>query len=314
MIVKLLDRMLNISVLHKYSKCPLVTIFRHFNSSFSVQSSKEELQKKRQRELMARGLPKRKTIEGVKNVILVASGKGGVGKSTTAVNLSLALSKISSSSRISLLDADIFGPSIPTMMNISELPLLDNKDKMVPVMNYGIGCMSMGLLVDPNSAVVWRGPMVMGALDKMVHGTNWSGTDFLVVDLPPGTGDIHLSLSQTVHVSGAVVVSTPQKVALADSQKGVDMFKKVNIPVLGMVQNMSSFICGSCGEKTHVFGCDGAQKMAVELGVPLLGDVPLDPTLMSSSDTGKPIVISHPESEIAKTYLDIARQIVNKLG
>ena len=205
---------------------------------------------------------------------------------------------------------------------------------MLPVMNYGIGCMSMGLLVDPNSAVVWRGPMVMGALDKMVHGTNWSGTDFLVVDLPPGTGDIHLSLSQTVHVSGAVVVSTPQKVALADSQKGVDMFKKVNIPVLGMVQNMSSFICGSCGEKTHVFGCDGAQKMAVELGVPLLGteiryyilgqsqvtsflftgDVPLDPTLMSSSDTGKPIVISHPESEIAKTYLDIARQIVNKLG
>jgi len=306
--------MLNISVLCQFSKSPLVTTLRHFKPSFSVQSSKEELLKKRQAELMARGLPKRKVIEGVQHVILVASGKGGVGKSTTAVNLSIALSKISSSSRVSLLDADIFGPSIPTMMNISEQPLLDSKDKMVPVMNYGIGCMSMGLLVDPNSAVVWRGPMVMGALDKMVHGTNWSGTDILVVDLPPGTGDIHLSLSQTVHVSGAVVVSTPQKVALADSRKGVDMFKKVNIPVLGMVQNMSSFICGSCGEKTHVFGCDGAHKMAVELGVPLLGDVPLDPVLMSSSDSGKPMVISHPESDVAKTYQDIARQIVDKLG
>lgn len=300
-------------VIHPYSKSPLVTTLRHFKPTFSVAASKEDLLKKRQAELMARGLPKRKTIDGVKNVILVASGKGGVGKSTTAVNLSLALSKQKSSPKVSLLDADIFGPSIPTMMNITEQPLLDSKDKMVPVMNYGINCMSMGLLVDPNSAVVWRGPMVMGALNKMVHGTNWSGTDVLVVDLPPGTGDIHLSLSQTVHVAGAVVVSTPQKVALADSRKGVDMFKKVSTPVLGMVQNMSSFICGRCGEKTHVFGRDGAQKMALELGVTLLGDVPLDPTLMSSSDSGKPIVVTHPESEIAQTYYDIAEQILNKL-
>jgi len=263
---------------------------------------------------MKRGLPKRKAIDGVRNVIVVASGKGGVGKSTTAVNIALALSQLSSSPKVALLDADIFGPSIPTMMNISELPLLDSKDKMVPVINYGIGCMSMGLLVDPDSAVVWRGPMVMGALDKMVHGTNWSGTDVLVVDLPPGTGDIHLSLSQTVQVAGAIVVSTPQKVALADARKGVDMFKKVNIPVLGMVQNMSSFVCGTCGEKTHVFGQDGAQRMAKELGVSLLGDVPLSPALMSSSDSGKPIVITQPESEIARTYKNIAQHILDTLG
>jgi len=304
----------NISVFTKQLKCPMLTAMRHFKPTFSVQSSKEEALKKRQEELMKRGLPKKKTIEGVQHVVLVSSGKGGVGKSTTAVNLALALSKLSSSPKVSLLDADIFGPSIPTMMNISELPLLDSKDKMLPVMNYGVGCMSMGLLVDPASAVVWRGPMVMGALDKMVHGTNWSGTDVLVVDLPPGTGDVHLSISQTVEISGAVVVSTPQKVALADARKGVDMFKKVGIPVLGMVQNMSSFICAKCGEKTHVFGCDGAQKMAQELGVSLLGDVPLDPAIMSSSDSGKPIVMTNPDSEIARTYQAIAQQIVDKLN
>eukprot|EP00092_Neocalanus_flemingeri_P017901 GFUD01019367.1.p1 GENE.GFUD01019367.1~~GFUD01019367.1.p1 ORF type:complete len:309 (-),score=110.32 GFUD01019367.1:42-968(-) len=303
----------NISVVSKSLKCSMLPPIRHFKISTSVYSSKEEAMKKRQAELMKKGLPKRKTIEGVQHVILVSSGKGGVGKSTTAVNLSLALSKLSSSPKVSLLDADIFGPSIPTMMNISELPLLDSKDKMLPVMNYGVGCMSMGLLVDPNSAVVWRGPMVMGALDKMVHGTNWSGTDVLVVDLPPGTGDIHLSISQTVEIAGAVVVSTPQKVALADARKGVDMFNKVGIPVLGVVQNMSSFVCGKCGEKTHVFGCDGAQRMAQELGVSLLGDVPLDPALMSSSDSGKPIVMTHPDSEISQTYQSIAQQIIDKL-
>jgi len=303
----------NISVFKNTLKCLMFTPKRHFKPTFTVCSSKEEAMKKRQEELMKRGLPKRKTIEGVKHVILVSSGKGGVGKSTTAVNLSLAFSKLSSSPKVSLLDADIFGPSIPTMMNISELPLLDSNDKMLPVMNYGVGCMSMGLLVDPSSAVVWRGPMVMGALDKMVHGTNWSGTDVMVVDLPPGTGDVHLSISQTVEISGAVVVSTPQKVALADARKGVDMFKKVGIPVLGVVQNMSSFVCGKCGEKTHVFGRDGAQRMAKELEVPLLGDVPLDPALMASSDSGKPIVITHPQSDVARTYQDIAQQIMDRL-
>merc|ERR1719244_227503 len=263
---------------------------------------------------MRRGLPKRKVVDGVQHVILVASGKGGVGKSTTAVNLSLALSQTPSSPKVSLLDADIFGPSIPTMMNISEQPLLDKYDKMVPVQNFGIGCMSMGLLVDPDKAVVWRGPMVMGALDKLVHGTQWSGTDILVVDLPPGTGDIHLSLSQTVEVSGAVVVTTPQKVALADVRKGVDMFHKVNIPVLGVVQNMSSFICSSCGATTHVFGQDGARLLAQSLGVDLMGDIPLDPALMSSSDKGHPLVVSHPQSTVSLMYKSIASQIVQKLN
>jgi len=305
----------NISVFKNTLTCTKLPPMRNLTFTLSVLSpSKEEAMKKRQEELMKRGLPKRKTIEGVKHVVLVSSGKGGVGKSTTAVNLSLALSKLSTSPKVSLLDADIFGPSIPTMMNISELPLLDSKDKMLPVMNYGVGCMSMGLLVDPSSAVVWRGPMVMGALDKMVHGTNWSGTDVLVVDLPPGTGDVHLSISQTVEISGAVVVSTPQKVALADARKGVDMFRKVGIPVLGVVQNMSSFICGNCGEKTHVFGRDGAQRMAQELNVQLLGDVPLDPSLMESSDSGKPIVITHPQSEVARTYQNIAQKVMDSLA
>jgi len=302
-------------MISKHFKSPLVTPVRQFHL-FNAQKSKdkENALKQRQEELMRRGLPKRKAIEGVKKVILISSGKGGVGKSTTAVNLSLSLSKLSPSLKVSLLDADVFGPSIPTMMNISELPLLDAKDKMLPVMNYGIGCMSMGLLVDPDSAVVWRGPMVMGALEKLVHGTNWADTDLLVVDLPPGTGDVHLSLSQTVEVAGAVVVSTPQKVALADARKGVDMFNKVGIPVLGLVQNMSSFICDTCGGITHVFGCDGGKKMAQELGIALLGDVPLDPALMYSSDSGNPIVITHPQSKLSKTYHSIAQQIVEKIS
>ena len=190
---------------------------------------------------MRRGLPQRKTIEGVQHVILVSSGKGGVGKSTVAVNLSVAISRLSPSYKVSLLDADIFGPSVPIMMNISEPPLLDERDKMVPVQNYGVGCMSMGLLMNSSSAAVWRGPMVMGALNRLIFQTDWAGTDYLVVDLPPGTGDVHLSLSQTVAVSGALVVTTPQRVAMADVRKGVDMFNKVQIPVLGVIQNMSGY-------------------------------------------------------------------------
>jgi len=290
------------------------SVARHFSTTTFHYQKKDELLKKRQEELMRRGLPKKKRIEGVKHVVLVSSGKGGVGKSTTAVNLSLALSKLASSPKISLLDADIFGPSIPTMMNISELPFTDENKRMIPILNYGISCMSMGLLVDPKAAVVWRGPMLMGALDKLVHGTNWSGTDILIVDLPPGTGDIHLSLSQTVEVSGAVVVSTPQKVALADARKGVDMFQKVGIPVLGLLQNMSTFICGNCSEKTQIFGSDGVKAMSEELQVDLLGDVPLDPALMSSSDSGKPIVISNPDSVVTKIYSDIAKKISKKLA
>ena len=286
-------------------------IFRNLSST-RPSLSKDAL-KKRQEELMRRGLPQRKTIEGVRHVILVSSGKGGVGKSTVAVNLSVAISRLSPSYKVSLLDADIFGPSVPIMMNISEPPLLDERDKMVPVQNYGVGCMSMGLLMNSSSAAVWRGPMVMGALNRLIFQTDWSGTDYLVVDLPPGTGDVHLSLSQTVAVSGALVVTTPQRVAMADVRKGVDMFNKVEIPVLGVVQNMSGFVCTKCQTVNHVFGADGARELAASLDVPLLGDIPLDPEITNSGDSGKPLVISHPQSQSAQIYLDIARAVVSQV-
>jgi len=261
---------------------------------------------------MRRGLPKRKTIEGVEHVILVSSGKGGVGKSTVAVNLAVALTRLSHY-KVSLLDADIFGPSVPIMMNISEPPLLDDNNKMLPVQNHGVGCMSIGFLMNNNAAAVWRGPMVMGALNKLIFDTNWHGTDFLIVDLPPGTGDVHLSLSQTVQVSGAVVVTTPQKVAMADVRKGVDMFNKVNVPVLGLIENMSSYVCNNCQEINHIFGVDGARELVASLDIPLLGKIPVDPAITLSGDSGKPLVISHPQSKSAQLYLDIAQSVVSKL-
>ena len=283
------------------------------NISSTRPSLSKDALKKRQEELMRRGLPQRKTIEGVQHVILVSSGKGGVGKSTVAVNLSVALSRLSPSYKVSLLDADIFGPSVPIMMNISEPPLLNERDKMVPVQNYGVGCMSMGLLMNTSSAAVWRGPMVMGALNRLIFQTDWGGTDFLVVDLPPGTGDVHLSLSQTVAVTGAVVVTTPQRVAMADVRKGVDMFHKVQIPVLGVVQNMSGFVCTKCHNINHIFGSDGARQLAASLEVPLLGDIPLDPAITDSGDAGKPLVISHPRSQSAQIYMDIAQAVVSQV-
>merc|ERR1719158_1578850 len=198
------------------------------------------------------------------------------------------------------------------MMSVSELPLLDPNNKMLPVQNYGVGCMSMGLLVDPQAALVWRGPMVMGALEKLVHGTAWEGTDILVIDTPPGTGDIHLSLAQTVDLAGSVIVSTPQKVALADARKGIDMYRKMEVPVLGLVQNMASFLCPSCGELTHVFGCEGASELASEEGIPLLGSIPLHPALMAASDSGQPLVISQPESAVSKVFSEIAQKLLQR--
>ncbi|TRY76207.1 hypothetical protein TCAL_05680 [Tigriopus californicus] len=268
----------------------------------------EEL-KRHQQELMAKSLPKKKALPGVKHVVLVASGKGGVGKSTTAVNLALAMTRMGPSLNVGLLDADIYGPSIPLMMNLEGRPDVSSNKKMVPLTNYGVKCMSMGFLVEPGQAVVWRGPMVMGATEKMIFQTDWQPLDYLVIDLPPGTGDIHLSIAQSLEVSGAVVVSTPQRVALADAQKGVTMFDKVNIPMLGLVENMNAFVCGGCGEVSHVFGHDGVTSLAHELQVPLLGSVPLDPRVMRACDEGKPLVISHPESLPAKTYLDIAQKV-----
>lgn len=292
---------------------------RTFSSFFPKCSPKmtaDEL-KARQAAMMSKNLPKKREIPGVNHVILVSSGKGGVGKSTTSVNLALALSRLTKyRPSVGLLDADVFGPSIPTMMNVAKQPeiyMSENK-KMVPVNNFGIKIMSMGLMVSESESVVWRGPMVMGAIEKMVHQTEWSPLDILVIDLPPGTGDVHLSIAQTLQVSGAIVVSTPQKVALADAKKGISMFAKVDIPVLGIVQNMSGFVCGQCGSVTHVFGQDGAKQLAADLGVELLGDIPLDPTVMETSDCGKPIVLSAPNSLVAESFKNVAQKVMQELS
>jgi len=261
--------------------------------------------KNRQKELMARGLPKKRTIEGVKNVILVASGKGGVGKSTTAVNLALAFQR--KSMKVGILDADVYGPSIPIMMNLNEQPFLHEKtNKMIPLENYGVKCMSMGFLVKPEKALVWRGPMVMAAVNKLAHETHWDPLDILVIDLPPGTGDIHLSIAQTINIAGGLIVTTPQKLALADAQKAAKMFEVVDIPILGLVENMSSFVCPSCQEVTHVFG----ENHQLLENVEKLGSVPLDPQILRNADKGTPFVIQCPTSKVTEIYLDISQKLM----
>ncbi|TMS21668.1 Iron-sulfur protein NUBPL [Larimichthys crocea] len=225
----------------------------------------------RQKQHMAKGLPKQKPITGVKRVIVVASGKGGVGKSTTAVNLALGLMANDPSKSVGLLDADVYGPSIPKLMNLKGNPELSDNNLMIPLINYGIPCMSMGFLVEDVAPIVWRGLMVMSAIDKLLRQVDWGSLDYLVVDMPPGTGDVQLSITQNIPIAGAVIVSTPQDIALLDARRGAEMFKKVNVPVLGLVQNMSVFQCPNCNHQTHIFGSDGARQLADTLGVQLLG-------------------------------------------
>lgn len=284
----------------------------HFSNTLLDSSESEN---ERRKNLMARSLPKRRELQGVSNIVLVASGKGGVGKSTTAVNVALAMSNKKFNKSIGLLDADIYGPSIPIMMNLSGQPFLDDTNKMLPLTNYNIKCMSMGFLIRKSEdALVWRGPMVMGALEKLAHGTNWSGTDVVVIDMPPGTGDIHLSVAQTLSVKGAIVVTTPQKVALADAKKAVSMFKAVNIPVIGCIENMGAFSCPKCSTETRVFGDkDTVKNIASELEIPFLGSVPLEPEIMQSSDMGTPIVVSNPNSISAEIYREIGDQVIRYL-
>ncbi|XP_077504693.1 NUBP iron-sulfur cluster assembly factor, mitochondrial isoform X2 [Amblyomma americanum] len=270
-------------------------------------------QAKLNKEGASRGLPKKFPVAGVKHVVLVASGKGGVGKSTTAVNLALALSLDESKPTVGLLDADVYGPSIPRMMNLSGEPELTQQNLMKPLVNYGIKCMSMGFLVDEKVPVVWRGLMVMSAIEKLLRQVAWGPLDYLVVDMPPGTGDTQLSISQNIPVSGVVVVTTPQEIALIDARKGAEMFRKVNVPVLGLVQNMSRLACPSCGHESHIFGKDGATELAREMALDILGDVPLDIEIRESSDNGQPIVVSNANSPQAQVYKDMAKKIIGKL-
>jgi len=253
-------------------------------------------------------------LANVKNIVVIASGKGGVGKSTTAANLALALARQGYST--GLFDADIYGPSQPLMLGIAPgtRPEVVDDKFMVPVEVHGIKCNSVGLLVDENQAMVWRGPMVVGAFNQILNDTRWGELDYLVVDMPPGTGDIQLSLAQSVPVTGAVIVTTPQDVALLDAKRGIEMFRKVEVPILGVVENMSIHICSQCGHSEHIFGDQGASRIAENYGVPLLGELPLDVAIREQCDAGKPTVVADPDGKVAEIYLNIADKVSKQLA
>ncbi|MFQ5581564.1 MAG: iron-sulfur cluster carrier protein ApbC [Mariprofundaceae bacterium] len=253
-------------------------------------------------------------IPGIKNIIAVASGKGGVGKSTTAVNLAVALAR--SGAKAGLLDADIYGPSIPRMMGLAgHKPEVDVEQKAIyPLENYGVKTISIGYLIEEDQAMVWRGPMVAGALSQLLSDVDWGELDYLVVDMPPGTGDAQLTLSQKVPVSGAVIVTTPQDIALLDCKRGIEMFAKVNVPTLGIVENMSVFVCPHCGEKSHIFAEGGADRLGEQYKTEVLAHIPLDIRIRENSDTGTPIVAAHPDSEQAEIYHHMAGEIARKIS
>lgn len=272
----------------------------------SKESSSEKL-KQHQQQVMARGLPKKKPLEGVKNIILVVSGKGGVGKSTTAVNTAVALADMKIN--VGLLDADVFGPSVPLMMDLNESPLLTDDNKMIPPTNYGVKCMSMGFLVTEKSAVIWRGLMVMSALDRLLRQVQWGPLDYLVVDTPPGTGDTLLSLIQNLPISGVIMVTTPQKAAVQVTRRGGSMLQKLSVPIIGIVENMSFFQCPKCSHEVSLFG-DNTKDLALELDVPLISNIPLDSKISVSSDAGVPVVLSKRENNQAEKYKIIAREVI----
>ncbi|MEE9304216.1 MAG: iron-sulfur cluster carrier protein ApbC [Thiotrichaceae bacterium] len=253
-----------------------------------------------------------KRIGGIKNIIAVASGKGGVGKSTTSVNLALAL--VADGATVGLLDADIYGPSQPRMMGLSGQPESPDGKTLEPMVNYGIKTMSIGFLIEEDTPMIWRGPMVTQALEQLLSDTNWGDLDYLVVDLPPGTGDTQLTLSQKIPVSGAVIVTTPQDIALLDARKGLKMFEKVEIPVLGVVENMSVHICSECGHAEEIFGEGGGVRMAEEHNVDFLGALPLDMSIRVQTDEGKPTVVADPDGKITQMYKDISRRMASKLA
>ena len=251
-------------------------------------------------------------MPNVKNIIAVASGKGGVGKSTTAVNLALALA--AEGAQVGLLDADIYGPSQPMMMGIDRRPESDDGKTMEPLENYGVQVMSIGFLVNADDAMIWRGPMATQALEQLLRQTNWRDLDYLIVDLPPGTGDIQLTLSQRVPMTGAVIVTTPQDIALLDAKKGIRMFEKVGVPILGIVENMAVHVCSNCGHAEHIFGEGGGKRLALENGMDYLGALPLDINIRLQADSGKPTVVADPDSEAAGIYRAVARQVAVKIA
>ena len=256
----------------------------------------------------------RSPIGGVKHVVAVASGKGGVGKSTVAVNLSAALAQLGQ--HVGLMDADIYGPSVPTMLGTHEQPKiidLDGKRVMVPVDKFGMKLMSLGFLQPEDDPVIWRGPIVMKAVRQFLRDVDWRGSEVLVIDLPPGTGDAQLTLTQSAPLDGAVIVTTPQDVALIDARKGLRMFQEVDVPVLGLVENMSVFACPACGHRTHVFSTDGGRRTAEELGVPFLGALPLDPQIAIAGDAGTPYVVEHPDSEVAKIFRAVGQNVIDSV-
>ncbi|HEY1461226.1 MAG TPA: iron-sulfur cluster carrier protein ApbC [Casimicrobiaceae bacterium] len=248
-----------------------------------------------------------KLVTGVKNIIAVASGKGGVGKSTTAVNIALALA--AEGAQVGVLDADIYGPSQPMMLGISGRPESKDGKTLEPLEAYGLQAMSIGFLIDTDTPMVWRGPMVTQALEQLLKDTNWRDVDYLVVDMPPGTGDIALTLSQKVPVTGAVIVTTPQDIALIDARKGLKMFEKVGVPIVGVVENMAIHVCTQCGHAEHIFGEGGGERMCRDYNVPFLGSLPLDMRIREQADSGRPTVIADPDGAIATAYRDIARKI-----
>jgi ATP-binding protein involved in chromosome partitioning len=263
-------------------------------------------------DVRARGGFGRQVIEGVRNIVAVGAGKGGVGKSTTSVNLAVALQK--KGARVGLIDADVYGPNIPQMLGITQPPEGTEDRKIIPVEAFGIKVISMGMLVPKDQPVIWRGPMLHGAIQQFMRDVMWGELDYLVVDLPPGTGDISLSMAQSVPVAGAVVVTTPQEVSTSDVRKAVLMFRQLNIPVLGVVENMSYFVCGHCQERTDIFGSGGGAKMAEELAITLLGQVPIDTRVGTGGDQGKPIVATAPEAPAAQAFLDVAGRVAAQIS
>jgi ATP-binding protein involved in chromosome partitioning len=251
-------------------------------------------------------------LPNIKNIVAVASGKGGVGKSTTAANLALALA--AEGARVGILDADVYGPSQPMMMGIEGRPESADGKTMEPLENYGVQVMSIGFLVDTDNPMIWRGPMATQALEQLLRQTNWGELDYLIVDMPPGTGDIQLTLSQRVPLTGAVIVTTPQDIALIDAKKGLKMFEKVGVPILGIVENMAVHVCPNCGHAEHIFGADGGKKMATEYGVDYLGALPLNLSIRENADAGRPTVVSDAEGEIASIYKTVARQVAVKIA